>query len=56
MEKMKLNRDERDFVRMSLNGYTEETISEVMNLTESEYRALDEKLYNYINFLEGLTE
>lgn len=39
---MKLNQEEKTFIRMFNDGYLEETISEVLNITEPEY----EMMYN----------
>ena len=43
-DRMKITKDDLAFIVMFNDGYLEETISEVLNLTESEYEMMYNKL------------
>lgn len=45
---MKLNKDDLAFITMFNDGHIEETISEVLNLTEQEYELIYNRLYNFL--------
>ncbi len=45
---MKLNKDDLTFITMFNDGYLEETISEVLNITELEYEMMYNKLYAFL--------
>lgn len=49
---MHFNKEERNFIAMSMNDYTEETICDVLNLTESEYDELYNRCKDKIKELE----
>ncbi len=43
-----MTREEKAFVRMYNDGWTEETISWRMNLTETEYKSLEQRLEKHL--------
>jgi len=46
---MKINKYDLTFITMFNDGYLEETISEVLNLTELEYELMYNRLYTLLD-------
>jgi len=46
---MKLTEEEKIFIKLFNDGYLEETISEVLNITESEYELMYNRLSGHLD-------